>query len=278
MSIRCEECGSRDTTFNERLGEHCCNDCGLVLISEIFEQTVLSQDEKHNHIHSAEIRPLGSITNTGFLNRFNQSSVLPKSVIDGLVHCNMVLTNVAPDMGLKQAVEELYMFFYNRGTFGKVVFEARATAVVYYALLENNTPFTLKEVSSEFPDSLSSARKLIRKMKQLKPSKNLSGNPVFSLSRTVVKITDNAPFAKECEKTLAFFEALIADSYFTKSPSYYGAICWITANKLNHPTLTRKVISEKLEMSENKIWRETKKLLNLIGFSKPQEIRGKTIW
>ena len=94
----------------------------------------------------------------------------------------------------------------------------------------------------------------------------------------MVKITDNAPFSKECEKTLAYFETLIEDSYYTKSPSYYAAICWITANKLNHPTLTRKIISEKLEMSENKIWRETKKLLNLIGFSKPKEIRGKRIW
>ena len=136
MSIRCEECGSRDTVFDERLGEHCCNDCGLVLITEIFEQTVLSQDAKHNHIHSAEIGMLGSTTS--FNNKFSyHKSVLPKSVVDGLTHCNMVLSNVAPNMGLRQSVEELYLFFYNRGVFGKTSHEARATAVVYFALLEN---------------------------------------------------------------------------------------------------------------------------------------------
>ena len=41
MKLKCEECGSRNNSFNESLGETVCDDCGLVLDVEIFEQTTL---------------------------------------------------------------------------------------------------------------------------------------------------------------------------------------------------------------------------------------------
>jgi transcription initiation factor TFIIIB Brf1 subunit/transcription initiation factor TFIIB len=38
--MTCEECGSTESEFNERLGETCCSDCGLILSFEPYEQTV----------------------------------------------------------------------------------------------------------------------------------------------------------------------------------------------------------------------------------------------
>ena len=38
--MRCDECGSRQTSFDERLGERVCDDCGLVIVVEQFEETV----------------------------------------------------------------------------------------------------------------------------------------------------------------------------------------------------------------------------------------------
>ena len=40
MKLICEECQSQNNEFDERLGETVCKDCGLVLITEMFEETV----------------------------------------------------------------------------------------------------------------------------------------------------------------------------------------------------------------------------------------------
>ena len=40
IGMRCDECGSRETSFDERLGERICDDCGLVIVVEQFEETV----------------------------------------------------------------------------------------------------------------------------------------------------------------------------------------------------------------------------------------------
>ena len=35
----CKECGSKDFTYIERLGEKTCDECGLVLVVNPFEET-----------------------------------------------------------------------------------------------------------------------------------------------------------------------------------------------------------------------------------------------
>ena len=278
--MKCDECGSRDTEFNERLGEHCCLDCGLVIVTEIFEETVrLVSDGEF--VRSSDKGRLGSVISgqgSHHFNKWGKSSVYSKAVQDGLIHCNMVLASVAPQMNLSQRVEELYIKLLNSHVFGQTRHEVRATAVVYFVLLENGTEHTIKEVSAEFPDSAKSAKKLIRKIKQLIGVQNLAYNPVYRLEKTVSTITDCLIYMDRCRKTFEYFETLLINSDYTKSPAHYASICWITANHMLHPTITRRLIAEKLGMSEHKIWRETKKLLNLIGFQKPQEIRGKKLW
>ena len=42
--MKCDECGSRDSSFDERMGERICNECGLVMVQEVFEETVRVTD------------------------------------------------------------------------------------------------------------------------------------------------------------------------------------------------------------------------------------------
>ena len=277
---KCDECGSNETEYNEQMGETCCLECGLVIITDMFEETVRIVDNGVA-VASSDNGQLGSvITGKGSFkfNRFGKTNMFPKKVTDGFFHCKMTLASVAPQMGLKQRVEELYLLFLNKGLFGKTTYEARATAVVYYALLENGTQHTIKEVSKEFPDSIKSAKKLIRKIKQFVGVKQLPYNPRYRLTKTVVSITEELAFRTECEKTLEFFEALIVNSDYTKNPTYYVAICWITAKKMVHPTILRKTISEKTNTSERLIYGETKKILNLIGYDTASQLKGKQLW
>ena len=278
----CDECGSTETEYNEQLGETCCVECGLVIVTEMFEETVRIVENGVN-VASSDNGHLGSvITGQGSykFNRWGKDSVFPKKVIEGFYHCNMVLSNVAPQMKLKARVEELYLLFLNKGLFGRTTYEARGTAVVYYALLENGTQHSIKEVSEEFPDSMKSAKKLIRKIKQFSGTKKLPYNPRYRLLRTVAKVSpDDLVFRREAENTLEYFESIINKTGdFTKSPSYYEAICWITVNKMVHPTLQRQIISEKTGVSEKTIYLETKKLLGLIGYKVAQDIKGKQLW
>ena len=278
----CDECGSNETEYNEQLGEICCKLCGLVIVTEMFEETVRIVDNGEC-VASSDNGRLGSvITGAGSykFNRWGKDSVFPKKVIEGFFHCNMVLSNVAPQMKLKARVEELYLLFLNKGLFGRTSYEARATAVVYYALLENGTQHSIKEVSEEFPDSMKSAKKLIRKIKQFAGTKKLPYNPRYRLIKTVAKIApDDLTFRREAENTLEFFESVTNQlGDFTKAPSYYEAICWITVNKIVHPTIKRKTISAKTGVAEKTIYLETKKLLSLIGYSKAHEMKGKQLW
>lgn len=279
--MNCDECGSNEQVYDEVMGERICKECGLVLVTEIFEQTTNVFDTNDELIHSAELNQLGSLIkgNGSYkYNRYGKANVLPKKILDGIYHCNMVLSNVAPQMSLKDRVEELYIQFMNKGLFGKTTYEARATAVVYYALLENGTQHTIKEVSVEFPESLKSARKLIRKIKQTVGVKNLPYNPNFRLVKTVQLITDDLVFLAEAEAALVFFENAILNSDYTKSPAYYAAICWIAAKRMVHPTILKKTVAEKTQTNVKTIYLETKKLITLIGFDNIKQIKGKQIW
>ena len=59
MKLICEECQSQNNEFDERLGETVCKDCGLVLITEMFEETVHILDSTGELVHSPDKNKLG---------------------------------------------------------------------------------------------------------------------------------------------------------------------------------------------------------------------------
>ena len=209
--MNCDECGSNDNYFDEIQGERICNECGLVLVQEMFEETVHILDTGGNLQHSADKGKLGSvITGKGSykFNKFGKNSVIPKSIQNGLVHCNMVLANVAPNLNLNERVEKLYIDLNNKGIFGRSQYEARATAVVFYALRENGTPYPFKEVMGEFEPNLKVVKRLVRKINQTyRNSANyMPINPQYLLEQTLNKITDDLVFKRQAIKVLEFFD------------------------------------------------------------------------
>ena len=74
--MKCPECQSLKNSYDERMGETICDDCGLVLVSGMFEETVHVLDKVGDNIHSADKGHLGSvITGKGSykFNRLNKS-------------------------------------------------------------------------------------------------------------------------------------------------------------------------------------------------------------
>ncbi len=282
--MKCVECGCLVFFYNERLGETECNDCGLIVATEMFEETVRAWKHQDcgESLHNPDrgTHKLGSIIKGKGSDKFNRisNSVLPRHITEGIHHCNMVWRTVAPQIDVRHRIEEIYMQLMNKSLFGKTTYEARATAVVYFVLLENGTEHSLKEVSQEFPDALKSARKLVRKIKQQMGPRRLNYNPTFRINKTSKLITDDIVFQQHAEKALIFFESKIAQTDYTKNPAYYSAICWIAAKNMVHPSILKKDVAEKTNVNVKTIYVETKKLLHIIGYENINEIKGKKIW
>lgn len=279
MKMYCENCGKDSPSeFDERLGEHTCLDCGLVLVTEIFEQTVHILDSSGEVRHSID-NNLGSINAPNKLNRLNNRSIYSKSIIQGLIHCNMVLSAIQPNSPLKDRVEEFYLYCNRKAVFGRTQYEARATAVVYYVLKENGTPHLLADVNSEFNARTKTVKRLLRKMNQL--NRNVVSrkpiNPQYQLEQVLLKINAGSLFNKQCYEVLEHFESIIVNSDFNKGRSYYACIAWIAANCNVRRDITKQIISKRTKFSEWVIWRQTKAILNLVGKDNVKQIKGKKI-
>ena len=278
----CDECGSDDNSFDETQGERVCNECGLVLVSEMFEETVHILDKGGNVQHSADKGKLGSvITGKGSYkyNKFGKNSVMPQHIQAGLMHCNMVLAHVAPHLNLNERVEKLYLDLNNKAVFGRSQYESRATAVVYYALRENGTPYTFADVMGEFEPSLKVVKRLVRKINQTyRNQANYKPiNPQYLLEQTLNKITDDLVFRRQAIKVLEFFEAKVEQNTFNRGRSYYASIIWIASNIFVNTQITQVLITKQTGFSRFNIRRQTKEILSMIGLELASQVKGKQL-
>jgi transcription initiation factor TFIIIB Brf1 subunit/transcription initiation factor TFIIB len=279
--MRCDECNSDENEFDEALGEIVCKGCGLVLITEMFEETVRLVDDGEK-VRSSDKGVLGSvITGKGSYkyNKWGKQDTISPSIQTGLVHCNMVLGTVCPQVNLKDRVRELYLILAPKGIFGKSQYEARATALVYYALKENGTPHTFNDVCSEFNPPIKVVKRLVRKINQVFKNKvnHIPVNPQYLLKQTVKKISSDVLFEQQCLKVLEHFEALLVETDFNKGRSYYASIIWIASNVYIRNDITQKLICQRTGFSPDKIWRQTKRILAMIGLTLVSQVKGQEL-
>jgi len=282
MKMICDECGCRENEYDEVIGEKVCQDCGLVLVTEMFEETVHILSKTGELKHSSDKGHLGSVISgkgSYKFNKFGKNSVMPRNVQNGLMHCNMVLASVAPQLELQPRVEKLYLDLLSKGVFGRSQYEARASAIVFYALKENGTPYSFKEVCAEFEPNQKVVKRLVRKINQIhRNSINYTPtNPQFVLTNLLTKIIDDVEFRSQCIKVLEHFEAIVQGSTFNKGRSYYTCIIWITSNIYVRNDITKDMLSKKTGYSRWVIWRQTKLILNLIGLESVKEVKGKEL-
>jgi transcription initiation factor TFIIIB Brf1 subunit/transcription initiation factor TFIIB len=281
--MKCEECGSRDNEFDERMGEKVCSNCGLVLVAGLFEETVHILDRAGNRIHSADNGKLGSVITGKGSTKFNRRTVnvsnVPKHITTGLVHCNMVMSNITSSQSVKERVEKVYKELHaGLKGFKKTTYENRATAVVYYVLKELRRPAPLKEVCAEFEVEPRIIKRYIRKINHFYGNKvNYQPvSPEYYLNQLLPKITNDLSYHNDCLQVLNKFEAIVQEAQITTSKSYYASICWITSNMFLKG-IKRSLISEKSGYAESCIYQQTKVLLRLVGISSVKDIQGKQI-
>lgn len=263
MEMVCPECKSNNKEFDERMGELVCLDCGLVLVTEAFEQSVsiLSSD--------------GEIIRSKNLGLGTSTDGIPRHIKKGISFCNMALTSIAPQIKIKDRIAELYVDLHNKGIFGKSTLEDRASAVVFYALKEHNTPYSMAEVCKEYSCKPKVVNKLVRNINQVYGNKHCyNNNHEFSLSRETSKLGMGLEFSNSARKVLTKLESVIDEAYIPRGKLYYASICWMTALLCNSD-LSQAFIAKQTGYSAQNILKKTKQLCRLLGFEKPNDMRGK---
>lgn len=265
--MTCIECGNNNFNFDEWLGENICSECGLVEITEPFEQTVSLFSKEGDVIRSVDVpKKIGT-------------GDYPNHIRVGLTYCNLVLSSVANNHPLKNRVEECYLALMQKRLFNNnYPYEIRATALVYYVLLENNLPITLEEVAKEFITDLKKTRRLAKRIAVEFGNTSVfsSLNPRALLEKTLEKIEASPEFRKYAFEVNGEISKILDASDFTKGRTYYAAIAGITSS-LYCLEMTNKTIAEKTGFTRDSIYRQTKRILSYFNRNNLREIKGQTI-
>ena len=267
--MKCLECEGTNFEMDDNLGELSCVDFGLIIVTELFEQTVRAIDKNGEFVHSPD-KKLGTHVKSRWLKNNSHLD-------NGLRMCNMLLSSLMPKHPLSNRVEECYTELYRKNVLTTLGLEEKATAVVYYVLKENRTPIPLKELRQEFSCNIRTLNRAIKRInKHYNTNTKVKTDPNYMLKQVTSKITDDLNYASNCQDVLEVFETLTQETDCVKGTVYYSSICWIAANMFLHP-IKQKEIAERANVATSNIKLTTKKLLALIGYEQCSQLRGKQI-
>lgn len=270
-TMKCKECQSNSFNMDDRLGEMVCNDCGLVLITEPFEQNSYAYDGKGNQIREAW--KTKSQTSVAGMRSWGRSD---RALHTGITMCKILLSSLNSAPSIKDRVEELYLSLYRNHVFTTSVLEDRSAALVYYVLKEANLPYTLKEVCKEYDCVERQVFKLAKRiaLQQNNTSVFLMTDSSSFAQKYALRLGD-ATFVSKVGRVANHYDNLVSIKEENLRPSSPVAFCYIVS-LLENMSLSQKEISEHTGMTTRTIYAETKRLLQLKNTNK-KEIEGRGI-
>ena len=154
--MKCSECNSITTTFDERMGETICDDCGLILSVDIFEETVMLKHGERHSDRSRNFSQLGSIISFSDVNSRRDSSNFVQ---------NLRTTYSDSENNLMLSAG-IYLSYYNgKKLLPEILKRFRimkeehlvrglpidniAAGIVYYTLKDKGMPVSLKDFSKK---------------------------------------------------------------------------------------------------------------------------------
>jgi transcription initiation factor TFIIIB Brf1 subunit/transcription initiation factor TFIIB len=152
--VKCIECSSTESSFDDRLGYHICSDCGFVLNVEMFEETsnVGESDSKYG---VGSIIQLGESTTTSrkYNLRLNHLKTETKSKFwsegDIATHntCMMYLSPYKPyKLSLRREIEFYYQELQRNRILIGLPTEVRAAGLAYFILKDESIFVSLKSL------------------------------------------------------------------------------------------------------------------------------------
>jgi len=259
--MKCIECDSIESTFDERLGYHICSECGLVIGVEIFEEDSRlerSSDTTYN---------LGShidwdSTGVARRHRFKHQHLRTKSKQhfrqgDYKTHsiCMMFISPYKSLMTdrdrVRDRIEHLYQQLQRYTILNGLSRESRAAGLAYFMLKDEGAYVSLKEMTKTTgvpqKELIRSAKKIARFFRK----SHIFGQR--NLNQMISRCIENVSSTIEDRQDIYRLVEYIANYYDTLNmrfaDSEVAASVWI-AGKMTGETILQREVQEAMNISE----------------------------
>jgi len=266
--MSCFECGEIETQYNSIIGETECASCGLILITELFEETVSAYDSEGNQLSSADWLKLGSKPMHRYLDRENSN------VQVGINMAKLLLGTLVTTKSLRADIEVNYLKAYRKQLFGNYSLEDRATALVFYILRENNHPYTMKEVAEQYDANTKVAFVIVKRL-SIAFGKKLNSDTRAFAEKYAFQTNAGVDYVGSCGLVADFFEGVCKVYDLNLKTTSSIAICWIVA-VAQYRQIKQFELCVIGGVDKTTIYRETKRLLSMVGKT-IEQIEGKGI-
>lgn len=298
----CEICKGSSNTIDDRLGERVCNDCGYVMISNLFEETQNNfyVDNGQVIIRSGDRGTLGSkigqskmgesSMNRKLISRLRKNQTWlkdssTKNMSKGIMECNMILSPWLPNDNLKERTHAYYKkFFLDRFSWRWTV-STRATAIVFLVLKENGIAISLKELAQNNGENQQLVSKAARYMAReiRKPwllHQTSTSNLVEKTANTLINCnavnkdtTRKRQFISDVRSITEYIEGILSQHGIHFSKGHLASCFWIACllrTKGSWPEYTQKEIGFSCGCAEITLRDNMRKLYKLLNTNKKE--------
>lgn len=272
----CIDCGTNEFNFDERLGEFACNNCGLVAVSEIVEDTT-SGFSNGELVRSGDKGRLGSVIGNerfigaGRLRRTSKTArgSFERSLSIGITHCNMVLSELTDGVfssELKESVAIYYKKVITAHLLKGYSYEVRATAIVFFALKEFGYSVTLNECATKTGVLVKPLFKCVRVVASYmrKPHLLSRRNAQTEMEKYVSLIDESREFIRDCSTIGAYLERHYDNTNRAITKSFFALTIYITS-MIKNKSIKQVEIAKQIGVTTVTIRTNTKAILNELG-------------
>tara|TARA_R100001463_G_scaffold17323_3_gene44462 strand:+ start:4632 stop:5543 length:912 start_codon:yes stop_codon:yes gene_type:complete len=251
----CKECGSMDFTYIDRLGERTCDDCGLVLVLNPFEETTHMLSISDTDRRSKTIGRLGSFIRKsdayGNKDKFalyrEQVRSQPETETDRnarlLINSTLSYYNVSDD--LRRRAQKYYDMM-KRDLFRGLNVERRCASLTFYVLKEADIVCNIQEHSRRTlvrPNDISRfARRIARHQRNSTVfiTRNHEQRAQTLMSRMEVDIDDY--FRANALRLVEYVSRHIESLDMRFADTMLAACIWMTGQMMSRQDITQSAV------------------------------------
>jgi len=298
--MNCKECSGNQFTFDELLGEKVCDNCGLVIVEEIFERTQTrfytnersGIDYGNQHTKETDNKTGGLGSYMGKVStraesklkrtarRYTKTSY-DRTIESGIRHCMFVISEYPISFRIKEQVSKNYITLIRDHQLRGWTYEERAGAIAFYTLKDNGIRTSIKEIARYSGADTNRIHKLARKIARVfhRPWVLSQINPVSDIEKYCQDLEQDFSFTKDC---LKIYSSLVQSfEQYNKQFNIYtlSTIIYITS-LLTDIKLRQMDICEQLDVTEVTIRANLRMICKMIGIIKrphSQYLRGITL-
>lgn len=289
--MKCIECESTTTTFDERMGETICADCGLILSVNIFEETscVKLVDDRDTSYYARGIDNMyvGSyIMNKDIRNRKDFS--LQRENIRMKTNGSENKVSVASGMylsyynsgKLKNEVIKKYRILKDEHLIRGLPLDDVAAGIVYYVLKERGIPVSLKDYSKKIKvpvkNIMRTTKRVTRKFgkphifSQLNTDEIVSSiiDKLNSREKTRFKESIEGNIRMDCYNFVDYAKQCYDNFDLTFTVSDIVAALWIVGQNYNSKSITQVALADCSTVSEVTIREKVRKMCNNLNLDR----------